>query len=557
MHVDAHDHGNRAMNIVQPRLANTKAAFVVADALRQMGVVRIFGVPGGGSSLDLIEGAKASSLPFVLARQETAGVIMAAVTADLSGAPGAALVTRGPGVANAANGMACAALDRSPVFLLTDGFAPEERGYVTHQWFDQIGMLAPVTKAQARLTGGDAAAACARLFAAALTPPLGPVVIEMSGEAAQSQAAAATLSAPPVVPLADQAVIAVARRLLAAARRPALVLGLEARDAATCAAVRALTQALGCPALVTYKAKGVLPDEHELHGGIFTGGAAEAPLLSQADFLLLIGADPVEFIGQPWRYTVPVVDVSLFVRPVHYLTPTVSVVGALAPAITAIAAGATRSTWDAARLAAHRATTRAALAYPGDGDEVGPQRVVELAWQACRRHGVDARATVDAGAHMVSATSFWPCRRPNDLLISNGLATMGYALPAAIAAALFEPARPAIAFTGDGGLAMCLGELATAVGAGAKIVVIVFNDGGLSLIDLKRGRRDLPDGSLTWRHADFAQAMQGMGGLGIAVRTVREYAAALDRALTADGPALIDVRVDPACYARQLRALRG
>jgi acetolactate synthase-1/2/3 large subunit len=386
---------------------------------------------------------------------------------------------------------------------------------------------------------------------------LGPVVIEMSGEAAQSQAAAATQSGPPVVPRADQAAIAAARRLLAAARRPALVLGLEVRDAEACAAARALTQALGCPALVTYKAKGVLPDEHELYGGIFTGGAAEAPLLSRADLLLLIGADPVEFIGQPWRYTVPLVDVSRFVRPVHYLTPTVSVVGALAPAITAIAAGATRSTWNVAELAAHRATTRAALAYPGNGDEVGPQRVVELAWQACRRHGVDARATVDAGAHMVSATSFWPCRRPNDLLISNGLATMGYALPAAIAAALHEPARPAIAFTGDGGLAMCLGELATAVNAGAKVVVIVFNDGALSLIDLKRGRRDLPDGSLTWRHADFAQAMQGMGGLGIAVRTVHEYATALDRALTVDGPALIDVRVDPDGYPRQLRALRG
>jgi acetolactate synthase-1/2/3 large subunit len=239
------------------------------------------------------------------------------------------------------------------------------------------------------------------------------------------------------------------------------------------------------------------------------------------------------------------------------LTPTVSVVGALAPAINALATGARRSDWDPATIAAHRATTRAALAYPGDGDEVGPQRIVELAWEACRRHGVDARATVDAGAHMVSATTFWPCSRPHDLLISNGLATMGYALPAAIAAALHEPARPAIAFTGDGGLAMCLGELATAVGARANVIVIVFNDGGLSLIDLKRGRRDLPDGSLTWRHADFALAMQGMGGLGIAARTIGEYEAALDRALSADGPALIDVRVDPAGYPRQLKALRG
>jgi acetolactate synthase-1/2/3 large subunit len=363
--------------------------------------------------------------------------------------------------------------------------------------------------------------------------------------------------APPAAPPPDPAAIAAARRVLATARRPALIIGLEARDAETCAAVRTLTGALGCPVLVTYKGKGVLPDEHEWHGGIFTGGAAEVPLLAQADLLVLIGADPVEFIGQPWRYAVPVIDFSLFARPIHYLTPMVGVVGAIAPAITALSAGATRSAWTLEAIAAHRAATRAALAFPGAGDEVGPQRIVELAWQACRRHGVDARATVDAGAHMVSATTFWPCRRPNDLLISNGLSTMGYALPAAIAAALHEPARPAIAFTGDGGLAMCLGELFTAVCAGARIVIVVFNDDGLSLIDLKRGRRDLPKDSLTWRQADFAQTMQGMGGIGISVRTVREYEAALDRALTADVPALIDVRVDPSGYPRQLRALRG
>ena len=466
-------------------------------------------------------------------------------------------MTRGPGVANAANGMACASLDRSPVFLLADGFSAQERGYVTHQWFDQIAMLAPVTKAQLRVDGGDAAAACARLATAALTPPLGPVVIEMSAEAAQCAAAVVTLAPPPVAAPPDPAAIATARRLLAAARRPAIIVGLEARDAATSAAVRALTEALGCPTLVTYKAKGVLPDDHPLHGGIFTNGAAEAPLLLQADLLLLIGADPVEFIGQPWRYPVPVVDVGRFARPVHYFTPAANVVGALARAIEVIAVGVARSTWDVATIAAHRAAAHGVLGYRGDRDAVGPQDIVELAWQACQRHGVDARATVDAGAHMVSATTFWPCRRPNDLLISNGLATMGYALPAAIAAALHEPARPAIAFTGDGGLAMCLGDLATAVDAGAKVVVVVFNDAGLSLIDLKRGRRDLPENSLSWRHADFALAMQSMGGLGLAARTTGEYQAALDRALTADGPALIDVRVDPAGYPRQLRALRG
>ena len=120
-------------------------AGAVMDALVAAGAERVFGVPGGGSSLDLIAAARARSLPFVLARQETAAVIMAATTAELSGRPGAVLVTRGPGVGNAANGMAQASLDRAPVLLLADGFTEAERAFANHQFFDHAAMLAPVS----------------------------------------------------------------------------------------------------------------------------------------------------------------------------------------------------------------------------------------------------------------------------------------------------------------------------------------------------------------------------------------------------------------------------
>ena len=107
----------------------TTAADAIVRAFAAAGTKRIYGVPGGGSSLDLIAAAKACGLDFVLARHETSAVIMAATDAELSGAPGLALCTRGPGVGNAANGMAHAALDRAPVVLLADGFAPAERAF--------------------------------------------------------------------------------------------------------------------------------------------------------------------------------------------------------------------------------------------------------------------------------------------------------------------------------------------------------------------------------------------------------------------------------------------
>jgi acetolactate synthase-1/2/3 large subunit len=158
---------------------------------------------------------------------------------------------------------------------------------------------------------------------------------------------------------------------------------------------------------------------------------------------------------------------------------------------------------------------------------------------------------------MFSATTFFPVNRPGDILISNGLATMAFALPAAIAAALDDPSRPVLCCTGDGGLLMCLGELSTAVAAGAAIVVIVFNDSALSQIDIKQQSRGLPVRGVRWRPQEFAPVMNALGGLGLAAHDEAQYEAALDTALASGRPCLIDVEVDPVGYPQQLKAMRG
>ncbi|MCO6417261.1 hypothetical protein JYK14_13955, partial [Siccirubricoccus sp. KC 17139] len=172
-------------------------AAAVAEALRAAGVARLYGVPGGGSSLDLVEAAKARGIPFILARQETAAIIMAATEAELSHRPGAVLVTRGPGVGNAANGMAQASLDRAPVLLLADGFTGAERAFANHQYFDHAAMLRPVTKAAAQAVeaGGAPGAIAATLLETALAAPRGPVLLELSGAVARAPAAALPLAA--------------------------------------------------------------------------------------------------------------------------------------------------------------------------------------------------------------------------------------------------------------------------------------------------------------------------------------------------------------------------
>ena len=534
----------------------TTVAEALATAFETRGVQRIFGVPGGGSSLDIIDAAAARGIDFVLTRTESAAVMMAAATAEVTGTLGVALTTKGPGVANAANGIAYASLDHAPVMIIGDGFTPGEQDFVTHQVFDQQALLAPLTKGHSRLDSDAVADEIRDLIARALTPPHGPVWVELTGARARAEI---EVPSDAFIPRASQAAIddaalehAVA--LLEDAERPVLIIGLEARAAAP--AVRQLASKLACPVLTTYKAKGVVSDRHAQTVGLFTSGSAEAETVEQADLILLVGLDPVELLRQPWRYEAPVIDVAACRHPVHYLAPTVGVYGELTSALLQLAEHCDGSGWQIAEIADLRSAMVARLAYPAC-DGISPQIVVELAAEATHDLAPRPRIAVDAGAHMFSTMAFWDCEEPNDVLISNGLATMAFAVPAGIASALGEPQRWAFVFTGDGGLFMCLGELSVAVEQQARTLFIVFNDASLSLIDIKQQQRGLPARGVRWDRPDFAATMQGLGGRGYRVDSAESYKRALAEAMAGDGPALIDVVVDPSGYSEQMKALRG
>jgi len=539
-------------------IKETTVAQLLVAAFAANGVKRIFGIPGGGSSLDVIQAAAENDIEFVLTRTESAAVMMAAATAELTHSPGVALTTKGPGVANAANGIAYAALDRAPVILLTDGFTSKQQSYITHQVFDQQALTRPLTKGFARLSKQTGADEVKALIQLAMSPPFGPVHIELTADVARLRIAASDvdLTCTPDSLAIDEAGIVAAGELLNNATRPVVVVGLESRDERTATCVRELVEALNCPVLTTYKAKGVIPDTHAQNAGIFTGGAVEHECVSQADLILLCGVDPVEFVLQPWRYTAPVIDIGLQRHTPHYTSIDAGAYGPVAEHLALLTRDCQLSRWSTTEISGLRERMLAALQYP-EGNAMGPQQVVEMAEERAQSAGLNPRITVDAGAHMFSAMAFWRCGAPMDALISNGLATMAFALPAAIAASLHDPDRPVIAFTGDGGLMMCLGELLTAVQQRARIIVIVFNDESLSLIDIKQQQRELASRGVRWDRPEIGPAMTGLGGRAFQVRNESDYRNALDAAVKEQGPVLIDVAIDPHGYAAQLKALRG
>jgi acetolactate synthase-1/2/3 large subunit len=490
----------------------------IAAALAAAGTEVCFGVPGGGTNLDLVGACERHGIRFVLTHTETASVIAAGVWGELTGRPGLALCTRGPGLAAALNGIAQAHLDRQPVVVVTDG-----TGFAhPHQRIDHAAMVAPFSKG----TVSDPRAA----VALALAPPWGAVLID---------AGAPPRSAPPIVAIdAPQQVV------LPPATRPVVLVGVAARGSEE--AIRRLVRGSRVPVLTTYKAKGAVPESWPNAAGLLTGGTIESPVLEAADLIVAVGLDPVELIPQPWPYAAPIVSLMPWPAPPGPLSLSAEFVGPLPELLAGLeldGAGWERTGSD------YRRATLERIEIAGSGDGMSPHDVVRAIRCALPAETI---ATVDAGAHMLVAMPLFEIDEPRRCLISSGLATMGFSLPAAIAASLTTDA-PVVCLTGDGGLGMCLAELETAARLGRDVRVVVFDDATLSLIAIKQGAGQGGEEAVRYGAVDFAAVARG---LGMPATTVVDTAS-LEAALGQPGPLLTSVQLDPSAYAAVLAATRA
>jgi acetolactate synthase-1/2/3 large subunit len=514
---------------------------VLADVLRAAGVARIHGVPGEGSTLDLVDAAAARGLDYVLTAHETAAAFMAAAEAELTGRPGVCLVTRGPGLTNAATGIAHAWLDRVPLLVVADEHAPETAGRIERQWLPQLELFRPITRWQASLgplgprRSGEAA------VRATLGPPPGPVLLGLPAGPATAAAEPEPpdpAPAPPPPPAADA--LAAASRAIARAARPVLLAGLGARAGDAPARLVALAERLGAATLTTAKAKGVIPARHPLHGGTLPGPAARQ-LLESADLVIAAGFDPVE-LPHAWRSPAPVVRLDRGPYRGEYFSPALEVVGDPAAALAALAGEcAARAAWDPREIGGAREAERR---HFDRGPGLTPYRVLALAREQVSQ---DAVVSVDAGAHKQLANVVWDADRPSTYLTSNGLASMAYALPAAAAAAMVT-GRRAVCFTGDGGLLMTLGELETVGRLGLPVTVVVFADAGHSIIRVHQMKRGLRTLGVDLSPLAYDRLAAELGGRGQAVSTPEGLVRALDAAGRDGGLSVVAARVDPAWY---------
>jgi acetolactate synthase I/II/III large subunit len=526
-------------------------ADLVVGQLLGAGVRTLFGVPGGGGNLDLIAAAGRAGLPFVLTSTETAGAIAALAQAEVTEQIGACLTTLGPGATSVVNGVACAHLERAPIVVFTDS----QFSQFAHQRIDHAALMAPITKWSSSLRPDSAHWVLAAALEGAVHGRPGPVHLDCPGDVAASgfemTGDIASVEWEDRLPSPEDR--SRLETLLASARKPLLIVGLGARRAGDAAAIRSLCDARNIPALVTYKGKGVVPDDHPWFAGVFTNATIEQPMIDECDLLIGMGLDPVELIPRAWKREQPILYFGPWlVDDAHVPFAAQSVTDVLS-AVKEVGSKLTASAWDFDRVRQHLDEQRRQIDVPTEG--LSAQRVVQIA--AAQLGAAAGRVTVDAGAHMFPVTVLWPVSCPNGMLVSNGLSTMGFALPAAIGAALLDRERPVVALTGDGGLLMCAGELLTAAREKLHVITIVFSDASLSLIEIKQQARGLEPAGVALGAIDWQALARSFGVRSWTATTEAELDRAAGEALACEGPTLIEAKIDRSNYGDTIRAVRG
>ena len=530
-----------------------RAADRLARRLFEAGIRHAFGIPGG-EVLVLMDALSRAGVRYVAVKHESAGGFMAEAIWHRTGAPGLLVATVGPGLTNAVNVVANAALDRVPLVVLAGCVDAEERLTYTHQVLDHARMLEPAVKGSFTLAAATADLVAEKAIRLATDPRPGPVHVDVPIAVAEAPASGETqLRRGPRMPTAPAPgpALETARAWLAGARRPLVIAGFDAVQDRAGAALNAFAHALRAPVIQTYKAKGLLAeDDPWALASAALSPAADAvlkPVVEQADAIVLAGYDAVEMRTgwrRPWDPRAKrVVDIAPVAND-HYLHHgTLEVVADVGATLAALADGVeSASLWTPSDVRAHRAAARAPFRVDEDW---GPAAITEVARRVLPRETI---ATTDAGAHRILFSQLWEAYAARTLLQSNGLCTMGGAVPLAMGAKLAEPSRPAVAFVGDGGLLMGLGELATAAELGLAVVVVVFVDRSLALIEKKQREAQLPADGVAVGAVDLAAAARALGGEGVTVRDRAGLEAALRTALTAERFTLVACDIPPRAY---------
>jgi acetolactate synthase I/II/III large subunit len=544
----------------------------IVRVLEQAGIDMIFGMPGGymGVLYNALYDHR-DTIRCVLVREEARAGVMAEVYGRLTGKPGVAL-GQAAFIANVSMGAIEAHLSSSPLLILTDlsdnapfsQHGPYQSGAGEYGSWDAPRLFSAITKNTLVANSGSHAVQCTQLaIKHALSGEPGPVAVLYHSQSLRGKVGPQTRPLlyssdaylPNSAPPADPAAVREAARILASAERPLVIAGNGVRVSRAWQELAALAEGLGAPVTTTGGGKGVFAETHDLALGVcgnFGTPVANA-VIPQADVILAVGSKlaATDFANEnprlldPRRQTLIQIDIEpknaswVFPAAVNLIGDARTVMSQLSEALNAAGALSPQRT-ELGKRRLHAARQEHgffnAPQLSSDAVPILPQRAIREIQHAIP---ADAMVCCDAGENRIFMAHYFQTKAPDTYLQPSGVGGMGYAIPAAMAARLAYPRRPAVAVCGDGGFAIGMNGLMTALDEDIPITVVVFNNGALGWVRHGQRERNI---ACDFGNFDYAAIARSIGCHGVRVEHPREIEPALKQAMAKGRPAVVEVR---------------
>lgn len=534
--------------------ADLTTAKLLVKCLEAEGVEYIFGIPGE-ENLDVINAIYNSSIKFITTRHEQGAAFMADVYGRLTGKPGVCLSTLGPGATNLMTGVADANLDGAPLVAITGQVGTNRMHITSHQYLDLVSMFKPVTKWNKQIVRPDTAPEIVRkAFQRAVSEKPGAVHIDLPENIAAMPVVGEPLRKPePQKSFASYSSIERAAVAISRAKNPIILAGNAAIRAKASNSINEMSNRLNIPVANTFMGKGIIPftSKYSLWSiGLFQKDYINK-IFEKTDLVIAVGYDLIEYSPNKWNPNgdIKIIHVGTEKAEINKnYQPMVEVVGDISDSIYEIVRRSDRQ-YKPDYACEIRENMKKDYELFAE-DKSFPMKPQKILYDVRKFMGEDDIVISDVGAHKMWVARNYHCYKPNTCIISNGFASMGIAIPGAVAAKLVNPDKKVLAVTGDGGFMMNCQELETALRIGTPFVTLIFNDSNYGLIKWKQEERFGKSAYINFTNPNFKAFAESMGLKGYTINKSDELNPTLEDAFKQKVPCVIDCRVD---YSENLK----
>ncbi|SMH68420.1 acetolactate synthase AlsS [Latilactobacillus curvatus] len=534
-------------------------ADAIIDSLVNHDVEYVFGIPGAKIDrvFERLEHPVNPKTPkLILTRHEQNAAFMAAGIGRITGKPGVVMATSGPGASNLATGVVTATAEGDPVLAIAGQVKRADLLRLTHQSMRNAALFAPITKFSAEVQEPEnLSEVIANAYQEAESAKQGATFVSIPQDVTDSEVHSKVikpLMAPKLGPASPVETTLLAQRIKEA-KLPVLLVGMRASSPEVTAAIRNLVAETHIPVVETFQAAGVISRdlETDFYGrvGLFRNQPGDR-ILKRSDLVIAVGYDPIEYEPRNWNAEsdahIMVID-DMRAEIDHNFQPEKELVGDIAQTLDFLLpymkgyqlAGDVRDYLVELhaelnqRDTAPEMTTDNPLSYPLNIISELQARVTD-----------EMTVTVDVGSHYIWMARHFRSYEPRHLLFSNGMQTLGVALPWAISAALVRPNTQIVSVSGDGGFLFSGQDLETAVRLNLNIVHIIWNDGYYDMVKFQEEMKYGESAAVKFGPVDFVQYAESFGATGLRVEKAADLGKVLDQAFAIDGPVLVDVPVD-------------